>query len=185
MGRSFRLGRQGQKFVVADFETTGIERGAEPIEVGLIICDEWFRLESTFEALIAPANFLDIDNPEAWAWLDPQLGAYKVHGITPSMLRGAPTTQAVGRQVTGLFDGRGPRPVLVSDNIQFEWRFMEQLLDAAHAAWPFHFCGWDTSLLLEAAGVGDPIPAHRALRDAGLLHAAIVEALDRTRGMRA
>lgn len=61
---------------------------------------------------------------------------------------------------------------------------MAKLLDRPTQEF-FHYCGWDTSLLLEAAGVGDPYPVpHRALADAGLLHAAIVKALDRTRSLR-
>ena len=116
--------------------------------------------------------------------LDVVLKAYRVHGIEAKLvsLPGQCAEQAAAGQM--IFDlavkhGKKAPPVLVSDNVQFEWAFTRRLVELAKQPWPFHYCGWDTSLLLEASGVGDPKPAHRALADAGLLHRAIVRALER------
>jgi DNA polymerase III epsilon subunit-like protein len=172
-----RLFTKGQRFFVLDYETTGLDMEAsEPIEVGIIACDEHFNLLETYSSLIAPRDY---DSPRSWGEIE--LAAFRIHGISPANLGDAPKRGEVG---TAIFDlakrhtGRGGLlPVLVSDNIQFEWHWTRRLL--SHVAWPFHYCGWDSSLLLEATGVGDPKPAHRALADAGLLHAAIIKALAR------
>lgn len=171
-----RLGKPGQRFFVLDYETTGIDTEKdEPIEVGIIVTDENFNLVETFDSLIRPAD------PK---WVDGQLYAYRVHGIHPSEFEEAMDPDDVGHYIADLaaqHTKNGSRPVLVSDNIQFEWAFTRRLLAAAKADWSFHYCGWDSSLLLEATGVGDPKPVHRALADAGLLHAAILRALERLR----
>lgn len=181
---STRLGRKGQRFFIIDYETTGIEMGDVAIEVGVVVTDERFRVLETFESLIRPltAHVVIAGDP---TWANRSLGAHAVHRINPKELEDAPSQVEVAEKVRDLARRHGHKPVLVSDNIQFEWHHTWALLGPKdRSEWPFHYCGWDTSLLLEAAGVGDPVPAHRALADAGLLHAAIVEALDRTRSLR-
>lgn len=172
-----RLGTPGQRFFVVDFETTGINTVTDaPIEVGIIVCDEHFNLLETYCSLILRK---DCAHPSI---IDHELPAYRVHGITPDEQATGQSQPAVALAIESLAKKHtrtGRKPVLVSDNIQFEWAFMGQLLGSVVEH--FHYCGWDTSLLLEATGVGDPKPAHRALADAGLLHAAIIKALDRTR----
>lgn len=175
-----RLGTKGQHFFVTDFETTGIDTAKDdPIEVGIIVCNTDFAVVATYQSIIR-------DGSDGRSLCD-DLPAYRVHGITPdersSKGRVAADVADDVRQLAKQFTVGGRKPVLVSDNIQFEWQFMQRLV---HVTDHFHYCGWDTSLLLEASGVGDPYPVpHRALADAGLLHAAIVKALDRTRSLRA
>lgn len=169
-----RLGRKDQRFFFIDFETTGIDMDTlYPIEVGIIVTDENFNLIESYESLIIPGlDFID-DNYEEEA-----LPAFKVHGILPNELKenGRLEIRVVGEiiNLAAKHTINGTKPVLISDNIQFEWGCLSKLLDVTKY---FHYCGWDTSLLLEVTGVGDPKPAHRALKDAGLLHAAVIKAV--------
>lgn len=139
--------------------------------MGIVVCDTNFALIETYSSLIKPA---ENSNEEA-------LAAFRVHGITPGVLETAQQRKDAASDLHRLAlkhtIGKN-KPVLVSDNAQFEYAFTKVLL--GEYAWPFHYCVWDTSLFLEATGVGDPVPAHRALRDAGLLHAAILRALQKT-----
>jgi len=172
-----RLYTPGQKFFVIDYETTGIDTETDDaIEVGIIVTDERFNAIDSYQSLILPPDERGV------AWSGSELHAFKVHGIHPDEFKVAKAHGLVALDIVALATkhlGKS-KPVLVSDNIQFEWAFTKRLVAAAGREWPFHYCGWDSSLLLEATGVGDPKPAHRALADAGLLHSAIVKALDRT-----
>lgn len=138
--------------------------------MGIVVCDANFALIETYRSFIYPAE----NGGEE------ELAAFRVHGITPKMLESAQARINVASDLHTLAlkhtIGKN-KPVLVSDNAQFEYAFTKVLL--GEYAWPFHYCVWDTSLFLEATGVGDPVPAHRALRDAGLLHAAILRALQK------
>jgi oligoribonuclease (3'-5' exoribonuclease) len=173
---NMRLGQKGQRFFIIDYETNGIDEDSVPIEVGIIVTDEHFNAIDALSTLIA------FDHQDG-TWSAKDLHAFKVHGIHPNEFRDEGTYSAgsVRDMIRDLAKRHtsktGQRPVLVSDNIQFEWKHTARLLGGEE--WPFHYCGWDSSLLLEATGVGDPKPAHRALADAGLLHAAILKALDR------
>lgn len=175
-----RIGRKGQRFFFVDFETGGLDpRTAAFYEVGIVITDEWFNVRETFAALI-----LDPDGPLANVSND-EAPAYRVHGITEQERneKGRPLA-AVGSELLVLAErhtsAQGSKPVLVSDCLQFEWQLMARLIAPADIRDVFHFCGWDTSLLLEASGVDDPQPmAHRALADAGLVHRAVVRACER------
>lgn len=179
MVREFRIGRPGQKFLICDFETTGISDDADPIEVGIIECDEWFNIIGTYQSLIRT------DYVDNFMWKPVAIAAYGIHKISPDIIAGAPHRYDVGLDIYKRFRSSGKdKPILVSDNIQFEWRFMDMLIRAASQPWPFHYCGWDSSLLLESVGINDPTPVHRALQDAGLLHSCILSALDRTRSLR-
>tara|TARA_R100001086_G_scaffold245787_3_gene177165 strand:+ start:5064 stop:5630 length:567 start_codon:yes stop_codon:yes gene_type:complete len=152
-------------YAFCDFETTGVDPDSDfPIEVGLVFVDGTFRELSSFESLIrlvlCPANYAE---------------AERIHGIPFTELVDAPTptnvVEAISRRCRALRNMHEPvdRIVLVSDNAQFEHRFMERLyaMAGAKSVFPFHYCTWDTSLLLELTRVGDnPNPAHRALADA-------------------
>ncbi len=172
-----RIGRKGQRFFFVDFETGGVDPTRDAIyEVGIVVTDERFNVLETFESLV-----LDTDGPLATVSAD-EAPAYRVHGITEAErnARGV-APEIAGRAIAALATkhaGGGSKPVLVSDNIQFEWQLMARLLPAEITSL-FHYCGWDTPLLPEASGVGDPKPAHRALADAGLAHAAVVRACER------
>lgn len=173
-----KLGKKGQHFFVIDYETTGIDyEVSQPIEVGILVCDHEFNIVDSFQSLIRA------EIPEDQSWLE----AYRIHGIKPEELKDGSKDWEVGNSIYTLAlkygFGNNIKPILVSDNIQFEWHWTDLLMKKVSSNWPFHYCGWDTSLLLEATGVGDPISKHRALEDAGLLHAAIVKALDRCRNI--
>ena len=172
-----KLGKKGQYFFVIDYETTGIDYSvSQPIEVGILVCDHEFNIVDSFQCLIKA------EMPGDQSWLE----AYRIHGIKPEDLEDRLQDWEVGNCIYKLaikYSKDKIKPILVSDNIQFEWHWTDLLIKRSSSNWPFHYCGWDTSLLLEATGVGDPISKHRALEDAGLLHAAIVKALDRCRNI--
>ena len=161
-----------QTYVLCDFETTGVDPDTDrPIEVGLLFCDRKMRVIHAYESLIGYA----IDGLDAVSW-----DALRIHKITPPMLKDARTPAQAAKDIHDICSQIRGRKVLLSDNAQFEHRFMLKLLADDPRPWPFHYCTWDSSLLLEATGVGDPtgVP-HRAMGDVGLLPAAIVDALKR------
>lgn len=177
-----RLGKQGQYFFVTDFETTGLADDDQPVEVGIVACDHEMRAVDQLSTVIVPERWC---RDATWGRRD--LGAFRVHGIHPSEVEESGVQRAVAAaavvRLAERYGRPGQKPVLVSDNVQFEWGHMDRLLRVVGRTCRdvFHYCGWDTSLLLEATGVGDPVPVHRALGDAGRLHAAVVRALDRVR----
>jgi oligoribonuclease (3'-5' exoribonuclease) len=176
-------------FCICDFETTGVDPEADyPIEVGCIWTDSRFALLETYQELInwpeVKQRMPERDGYVHWHYEDTP--AFKVHGIDPFdvITRGrSPSRAALDiAELCKKHRRRGGKVILLSDNVQFEYRFMLKLFAASEnpaCKWPFHYCGWDSSLLLEATGVGDPVPAHRALRDAALLHAALLRAMER------
>ena len=176
-----------QRFFICDFETTGITDNDHPIEVGIIVCDEDFNFLDSYSSLIAPPDdCFGTNDIGVKHWSPRYVDAYKVHRIEPEKFSSFNDANIVRQSVQSLVrlntvDGR--KPILVSDNIQFEWMHMKKLL--GRDDWPFHYCGWDTSLFLEATGIGDPrnVP-HRALADCGRLYKAIIEALYKTSSLR-
>lgn len=159
---------------LCDFETTGLDPvKAKPIEVGILFIDAiTFEVISSFESLIALSPF---DLP--WA-LDPAaMSAYGVHGISEEMLRDAPSAPIVAeRLLEHIKQFNGHKLILCSDNAHFETTFMRKLFSAK--TWPFHYCTWDTSLLLHVVGVPDPKPVpHRAMGDVKLLYDALLAAI--------
>lgn len=177
-------------FCICDFETTGVDTEKDfPIEVGCIFTDSRFVLLRTFQSIICTQQVVDrivgdkskkivlIEWPDEWR------PAYKVHRIPAEYigLRG----EHVDDIATGLTKITSDlrlrlginRIILLSDNAQFEYRFMRRLFEGKK--WPFHYCAWDSSILLEGSGVGDPIPVHRALPDAAILHHALIRACER------
>lgn len=174
--------------IICDFETTGIADDDIPIEVGLIYCDQELNIRETFQSFINPGC------PRQDLVTQERLRAFKVHGIMPEDIMNAPAPEWVADRVREMCKRatmkNSRKPVLTSDNIRFEWLHMKKLIKffdgqpSYNIVDSFHYCGWDSTLLLDATGVGDPKPAHRALADAGLLHAALVKAMDRTRNLR-
>lgn len=80
---------------------------------------------------------------------------------------------------------RARKIILTSDNIVFEHRHVENVLKAAGERWPFHYCSWDTSLLLDGTGVGDPSnPPHRAMADTRALLGQLRAAMQSIRPVR-
>lgn len=161
--------RKEQRFFITDYETTGVDPSRDlPIEIGIIITDSEFNLLETYDTLIKT----EID-PLDESWLK----AYAVHKIEPSQLAFGKDIKDVNTDLINLTKKYTTtrKPIMISDNIQFEWAFTQLIM--GNPTKYFHYCGWDSSLLLEATNVGDPIAAHRALRDAGLLHAALIKAM--------
>ena len=170
-------------FCFCDFETNGIDKESLPIEVGCIWTDVNLVILKTYEALTKWGNIQKKD------WYTPKvMGAYNIHKIQWEEYHGngvtvecaAANISRVNQQLLKKYD----RIILISDNAKFETRHMEKMYYAQELKWDFHYCTWDSSTLLYAAGVGDPEPEHRAFRDAALLHKAMIEAMDRTRHLR-
>lgn len=160
----------GTVLALCDFETTGVDvESDEAIEVGLLLLDDTLTVIGAFESLIKPPTIVFPDF----------LPAFKVHGILPHELNDAPdyaaTAKAIDRIVRSRQGKRG-KVTLCSDNIVFETAFMRKLFRASDVEWPFHYCGHDTSMLLDATKVFDPKPKHRAMADVGLVYRALLEA---------
>jgi len=176
-----------------DFETTGVDPEKDyPIEIGCIATDitaqkVFFRYESLikFDAVQLVDNA--DSKKEIETWKEEYAEGFKYHKIPAAFwYASAKGSSTVKREIEQALlratEGR-EHWILVSDNIQFEYRFMQNIYknvygDNWQKEWPFHYCGWDTSLLLEASGVGDPrgVP-HRALADTELVLEATREAM--------
>jgi oligoribonuclease (3'-5' exoribonuclease) len=170
--------KKDQRFFIIDYESTGVDTARDlPIEVGIIITDADFNCIGTFERLIQWDD-------ESMAKVDDPFFANAVHKIHPDEIKqDGFGSEYVGDELVDLAEQHttSVKPILLSDNIQFEWLFTEVLLKTTPSKKVtdyFHYCGWDSSLFLELAGVGDPQnPPHRALADAGILHAAILKSI--------
>jgi len=170
-------------FCFCDFETNGITKESLPIEVGCIWTDANFVTLKTYETITKWASIKKSN------WYDPSvMGAYNVHKIQWEEYdeKGIPVKLAAEAIFTINFEllKKYKKVILLSDNAKFETRHMEKMFEAAELDWNFHYCTWDSSSLLEATNVGDPVPEHRAFRDAALLQVAMIKALDRTRNLR-
>lgn len=177
-------------FVICDFETTGINTDTDySIEIGIILTDEKFNVLETYNKLIKDQDMIgknNITNNE-YCWNQKYIPAYNVHkielkeiienGIPPEMIR-----SDIMDMIHKYKHNTKDKFILLSDNIQFEFNFMSKLFKESIHGFPFHYCGWDSSLLLEVVtDVGDPknVP-HRALPDAFRLYKNLIRALDRT-----
>jgi hypothetical protein len=177
-----------------DYETTGIDLqdpGVVPIEIGFMLTDmeltplnlEW----SGFSSLI-DWGFKDI---VVWDEYSPSaLSAFPYHKLPPAqVVSDGLQPSAVAARMVELVKGatpEGARCILISDNIQFEWQLTKKLL-AEHPTdpkvWPFHYCGWDTSVLQLVPDLGfvdPPDPPHRALPDTMGLWRAVQHAVKGT-----
>lgn len=175
--------RETDLFCICDFETTGVNPDEDyPIEVGLIVCDHRFVIVDTYTSIIANRELIAHVNGDVWP--DDMVDAYNVHQIPFLLVTSGKHPLEVVEDIHGLLQrARNQRTVkrkiLVSDNAQFEYRFMRRLFGDVGAHFPFHYCAWDTSLLLDGSGVGDPRPDHRALADCALLYRSLVMAFER------
>ena len=185
------LNRNNVYFIV-DFETTGVDPDTDyPIEIGIVVADGYMNIKKFYSSLIqVPDTYLqDSESPDSKTWKGDYLGAFNVHKITPQEIqkKGKPI-ETVVQEVLDLakqYTVEKKKPILISDNIQFEYRFMINMFSKVDMKkdFPFHYCGWDSSLLLEGTGIGDPVSAHRALPDAMLLYTALVRALQKVGGL--
>ena len=170
-------------FCFCDFETTGIAKESLPIEVGCIWTDYTFATIETYSQLTPWPSFKEDDH-----WKEEFMSAYDVHKIRWEEMwkEGKDVGDAAIHihEVNQRLLKKYQRIILLSDNAKFETFHMEKMFEAAGLDWNFHYCTWDSSTLLEATGVGDPKPEHRAFRDAALLQVAMIKAMDRTRNLR-
>jgi DNA polymerase-3 subunit epsilon len=94
------------KFVAIDFETTGLTaRNNRVIEIGLVRFTESFDVESEFCSLVNPGR---------------DVGRTDIHGITPTMLDGAPTFSDIAHQICEFINGSR----LVAHNKRFDLDFL-------------------------------------------------------------
>lgn len=147
---------------VFDVETTGFSRSDRIIEIGIVTFDVHGRETGRFESLVQPDR--DIPNSH-------------IHGITATMLVGAPAFSDIVGEIAALIDGH----VLVAHNSSFDVRFLNQELGrlgydlpgaAASTVDTMPLCqlllpGGPRKLsdALRIVGVNNP-SAHRALSDA-------------------
>ena len=175
--------RETDLFCICDFETTGVNPDEDyPIEVGLIVCDHRFVIFDTYTSIIAHRDLIAHVNDDVWP--DDMVDAYNVHQIPFLLVASGKHPSEIVEDIQTLImryraRHNAKRLILVSDNAQFEYRFMRRLYCDVGAYFPFHYCAWDTSLLLEGSGVGDPKPDHRALADCALLYRSLIVAFER------
>lgn len=149
--------------VYLDTEGTGLDASTSAM-LEIAIVDDAGRI--LLDSLIAPPPGID-------TW--PQ--AQAIHGISPTMVAGAPSLASLAPQIEAAVRGRD----VVIYNAAFDAGFLGSLLDSAHSvsccmeAWSEHVNEWDArfqrprwqNLSSAAAAVGFSWPgnAHRALAD--------------------
>jgi len=164
------------KYFLVDFETTGLVSDEDyPIEIGGLYLNASWEIVHTIDTLIL---WPQVTN--ATYWENQHWNASVVHRISKlEYIEKAQIYTDVAKLVVEKC--AGARPILMSDCIVFEWSFMQKLLKHANLDWPFHYCGWDTSLLFEVLKTREPIPPHRAFRDTCQTYKSLVESI--TKGM--
>lgn len=150
---------------IIDYETTGIEQTDVPIEVGIMITDTDFNELDRMERLIF-SDFAIKASKEYWN------ASKAFHGIPQKevMIYGVPSGDVAAELLhkAEKWKPKEGRIILMSDNIQFEWRHTKWLLSQIGLDVPdvFHYCGWDTSSLSLFTDFKDPKDtAHRAISD--------------------
>jgi len=171
-------------FCFCDFETTGIDYDESlPIEVGCVFTNAKFDVLNTYESMIMWPKLSKV-----FRWPDWAEKAYEFHHITiQEYLEKAMPNDIVCDKIAQIcrsvnFVKENRNVILISDNAAFEFNFMRRMFKQAKMEFPFHYCAWDTSLLLEITGVCDPPGKHvlhRALADASQLHKYVIRSLER------
>ncbi len=178
-----------QTFFIIDYETTGVSIDKDfPIEIGIIITDSKFVILDTYSNYINTCKSFLNEGECTWDNCSRGKEAYPIHNIKVDTIisMGLFPNNIVDDiiDLTENYKVKNKKPIIVSDNIQFEYSFTRKLFKLSgyneilenH----FHYCGWDTSLLLISTGVGDPKGvSHRAFDDAAILHQHIIRAMDR------
>lgn len=171
-------------FCFCDFETTGVDKAALPIEVGCVFTDHELTVLGTYEALIRWPSLMDENG-----WPKHAQSAYAVHKIGyDTYTARALKSEQVATDISDCvwrYGNRRRTMTMVSDNARFEDFHMRKLFELTESAFPFHYCVWDSSLLLELTNIGD-VPhnlrgSHRALMDATRLHRRLCTAYDLVR----
>lgn len=187
-------------YVFVDFETTGVPAEDHyPIQIGIVYTDNKFQVLETYQSMICWSKLIGeieavSDFPKFYAWPDQYANAEQYHKISAlDYVKASEFEETIPGEIPGticnaqhrireMHSIKDSRFILVSDNIQFEWQLMKKLFkERPNYEWPFHYCGWDTSLFLNTVGTGDPKdPPHDALMDASGLHQAVVRSLEKT-----
>lgn len=104
------------KFSVLDVETTGFSYngGDRIVELSIISIDAEGNVLDTFDTLVNPKR---------------DVGAFKFHGITPEMVREAPTFDEIADSVLEIID----QSVIVAHNAVFDTNFLKKELERSHA----------------------------------------------------
>ena len=181
---------KGVVLCICDFETTGVDTHTDlPIEVGCVFVDHELKELGGYTALFkdgALFRFLDL-RPDGPVWNEAALEGAKYHKIIfEQLVKDGVASHVAAEVISGLCDEfrpEGGMVVLCSDNVQFEWHYMKHLFQGTGRPWPFHYCGWDTSLLFEMTGTPEKPMEHRALPDAYLILATIREARAKLQGL--
>ena len=175
---------------IMDFETTGLgifDYTSFPIEIGIVITDNKLNIQETYSSFIRPNDF-DSDQTN---WNEEELKAYNIHKIEYAEWH----DKAIGynacrqhlmdladkyTQFTGAI--KKIKPIILSDNAVFETMCIRRIFEDNSSPMDyrdlFHYSSWDTNIILTNI-IGDPIPAHRALADCGLLYKNLVRAYER------
>ncbi len=153
------------RYCFIDFETTGLDfRQDVPIEAAAILTDPGFVELSCYSALIA---WPDLTNGSTWRAQFQK--AADVHNISAQEYErdGIPPDRVVAELMS--LCSSECETYLVSDNIHFDYGFMEVLFDRVGQSIPFHYHGFDTGLLFDVWGVADPDSVHRAMPDVRMI----------------
>lgn len=165
-------------YFIIDFETTGLDYQNDfPIEVGFIVVDHKLNLLDTYQSLIVWPE-LEMKYKKDFNWEEKYTPAYNVHKIEPAdMIRFGKKVYSVKNEIIKYAENysiNNHKPILISDCANFEFNFLNKILPVCDY---FHYAVWDTNLLLENTKTAhDPVPAHRALADCGLLYRQLIQA---------
>jgi DNA polymerase-3 subunit epsilon len=105
--------------LILDTETTGLDKSAEILQIGIVSLEG----ETLFNSLVKPAR--------ARRWDEAQ----RVHGITVSDVKDAPTIGQLAAELNELMHGR---PVAIY-NVKFDTRMLSQSIKAAKASSSYHW----------------------------------------------
>ncbi|MHC4565226.1 MAG: 3'-5' exonuclease [Planctomycetota bacterium] len=161
-----------------DFETTGLDcRNDFPIEVAAVLTSINFEELEVYSSLIRWPNLTDNG-----LWLHQYQQAADVHKISPNEYeKHSRPPEEVVANITALCPPES-KTILTSDNIHFDYGFMEALYERVGAKLPYSYLGFDTGLLFDVCGVKDPDAAHRALADVRLVLDAVRQSTSVIRG---
>ena len=166
---------------IMDFETNGLNvfDGKDiPIEIGVIVADNMLNFQESYTALIMP----DSSYRTRVVWTGDEVYAYNIHKIeVEEWINKSISYQSCKEHLVALankytkvdHNGKKVKPIIISDNAVFETACIRQVFGNDDYRDVFHYSTWDSNVLLEHV-VGDPIPAHRALKDCGLLYRNLV-----------
>jgi len=161
-------------YCFVDFETTGLDARTDlPIEVAAILTDLSFTELDRYTAIIGWPKLVAESE-----WLPEHQPAASIHGIEfREYKEPAQAPERVAEALTALCPDDA-ETVLVSDNIHFDYSFMEGLFERVGLPLPFHYLGFDTGLLLAVFGLEDPESIHRAAADVEQILHVVREAAD-------